>query len=169
MKLDAVDGVVPVLDAHDLPVLRVGDGGQALRQGGSVHGQGMVASHGRHGRAALEERAVKVHRRLGGFAVHQDLGIGDCRAIGCTDGLVAQADPQDGDLGAKLEHRLDEDARVLRAAGAGGENDAVRVQGLQFLHGHLVVADDFHRGVQLAHELVKVIGKAVVAVDENGH
>ena len=60
MELDAVDGVVPVLDAHDLPVLRVGDGGQALRQGGSVHGQGMVASHGRHGRAALEERAVEV-------------------------------------------------------------------------------------------------------------
>ena len=61
--------------------------------------------------------------------MHQLLRISDRTAVSLADGLMAQADPQDGDLGAKLKHRLDEDARVLRAAGAGGEDDAVGMQG----------------------------------------
>ena len=73
------------------------------------------------------------------------------------------------DAGRERLHNVDENACVFGPPGAGGEDDAVGMQGLQFLHGHLVVADDFHGGVQLTHELVKVIGKAVVAVDENGH
>ncbi len=65
-------------------------------------------------------------------------------AEGRADGLMAEADAEDGDLlgSGEVADERDEDAGVLRRAGAGREDDARGVQGLDLVGRDLVVAAD---------------------------
>ena len=98
--------------------------------------------------------------------MHQPFGVGDRRAEGGADGLMAQAHAQNGDLGPQDFYRVDEDPRVLRPAGAGGEDDPLRGQGFDLRNGQLVVADNLDVRLNGANQLVEVVGKAVVVVNE---
>ena len=137
VELHAFDGEGLVAEAHDgAGVGRVGAGGDA---GGDLElvGDGVFADDERvvaragHGlREVAEDGAVVVLDGLG-LAVHELRRADDLAAEGCADGLVAEADAEDGDLlvsrkrGEVLDER-DEDAGVLRRAGAGREDDARR-------------------------------------------
>jgi len=61
-----------------------------------------------------------------GFAVDDVRGVADGGAVGCTERLVAETDPQCRVL--ELAKDRDGDARRLRGAGAGGHHDAIRVE-----------------------------------------
>ena len=101
--------------------------------------------------------------------MHEPLGVGDRRAKGGADGLVSQAHPQHGDTVPQGLHGLDEDARVLRPAGAGGENNSFRGQGLDLRDGQLIVADNLDVRLNGPDKLIEIVGKTVVVVDQQNH
>ena len=79
---------------------------------------------------------------VAGFAVHQLRRADDVAAKGRADGLMAEADAEDRHLAGHVADEVDGDAGFLRRAGAGGEDDAVRVQGFDLFGRELVVAAD---------------------------
>ena len=82
---------------------------------------------------------------------------------------MPKADAQRGNLFAQCVGGFQRDARILRSAGPRRKDDVRRVQSADLVQGPLIVADDPDAGVQLAHQLVEVIGKAVVVVDQQRH
>ena len=82
---------------------------------------------------------------------------------------MPQTYAQEGNFRPQHFYGLDQDSRVLRPAGAGGEDDFLRSQGLDLRNGHLVVADDPDIRLNGANELIEVVGKAVVIIDEQDH
>ena len=106
---------------------------------------------------------------VAGLAVHQ-LGRADhVAAKGRADGLVAEADAENRNLAGHVADEVDGDAGLLRRAGAGREEDAVRVQGFDLVRGQLVVAADDDVGAELAHVLDEVVGEGVVVVEDEDH
>ena len=158
-----------MLNRHNLPVFRPGGDGQAVRQGVRVRRQGVIPGHRRALRQIPEQRAAGVKFNLGLLSVHQPLRVGDGRAEGGADGLVAQADAQYGNLWPQGFYRLNENPRVLRPAGAGGKDDPLRGQGLDLRYGQFVVPDDLDVRRNGPDELVEVVGKAVVVVNQKNH
>ena len=80
-----------------------------------------------------------------------------------------QADAQDRDVRPQGPDHLDDHAGILRPAGAGGKDDPRRRELPDLLRGHFIVADDPDIRLDLAHQLIEVIGKAVVIVDQQDH
>jgi hypothetical protein len=78
---------------------------------------------------------------------------------------VPEADAQERHLAGKALDRVDANAGVVRGAGAGGDDDALRRHVVDVLEADLVVAKDLHLLPQLAEVLVEVVGKAVVVID----
>ena len=73
---------------------------------------------------------------------------------------------EDRDLYAELSDDLDDVAGVLRSARSRRKDDTVGRQRADLLDGQFIVADDLDIGIDLADVLVKVVGKAVVIVDQ---
>ena len=69
----------------------------------------------------------------------------------------------------KSPDHIDGDPRLLRRAGAGGEEDRLRVHGLDLLEGDLVVSVHGHLAAQLAQVLDQVVGEGIVVVDHQYH
>ncbi len=84
---------------------------------------------------------------------------------GLPDGLVAETDAQDGDLFVEAPDDVEGDARLIRGAGAGGQDNGLRCHGLDLLQGRLVVPPDNHVFSELAQVLDQVVGKRVVIID----
>ncbi len=79
--------------------------------------------------------------------------------------LHAEADAEDRDTrGGAVPDHVDADARLLRSAGARGEQNAVEAV-LGVRRRHLVVAQDLALGAQLVQVLDQVENEAVVVVD----
>ncbi len=76
---------------------------------------------------------------------------------------MAEADAEDRDLAGELLDRLVRDARVVRRAGAGRDDDAV-VAG-QLGDGDFVIAEDGRLDPELAEVLDEVVRERVVVVD----
>ena len=169
MKLDAEDRRLRMLHAHDLALQRPGSDLQAGRQGAFLRGQGMIPGHRCLLRHAPVQRAVRIEPGHGLLAVHQAGGVGHLAAVGQADRLVPEADAQGRDLPADRGRRLHDDPRVLRPPRPGRQDDVIRPELPDFLHGHRVVADHPDVRVQRADELVEVVGKAVVVIDQQDH
>ena len=101
--------------------------------------------------------------------MHQRLGVGNGGAKGSTNGLVSQADPQDGDLMPQGGRHLHGDPRVLRPPRAGGEDDPFRLQRPDLFHRQFIVSNDLNVRTELAGQLIEVIGKAVIVVNQQDH
>ena len=93
----------------------------------------------------------------------------DAAAERLADGLMTEADAEDGDFSAELLYDFLADAGVLRIAGAGRENDVRGVQSLDFADGERVVADHAHIRLDGRRLLIQVIGKGIVVVNEQYH
>lgn len=169
MELHAEDGIQVVLHRHDLPVRRPGGDTQAVRQGVRVRRQGVIPGHRSSLRQVPEQRAAGVKFHLGLFAVHQPPGVGNRPPAGGADGLVAQAHAQNRDTVAQGLYGFDDDARILRPAGAGGENNSFRGQGLDLRDGQLIVADNLDVRLNGPDKLIEIVGKTVVVVDQQNH
>ena len=169
MELYAKNGVRRVLYGHHLAV---GHAGRYLQAGGDgirVRGKAVVAGHGHLRRQARKQRGGGIQLRHALLAVHQLPGKGHGSAERFADGLVPQADAQNREPPAQLPDHLDADACIFRPAGAGGEDNARRVQRGNLFHRHGVVADDPDVRFQRTDELVQVIGKAVIVIDQQDH
>ena len=73
------------------------------------------------------------------------------------------------DAGRERLHNVDENACVFGPPGAGGEDDARGMQRADLFDAQLIVADDADVWIDRANELVEVIGKAIVIVDQKDH
>ena len=113
----------------------------------------------------LEEPPALVPK-LARLAVHQGPGRNDGRAVGKGDRLVAEADPQDGQLPREGHIDLDGQAGVLGATGAGREDEMGRFFSQAGFETSRVVADHRHARPECPERLNEVEREGVVVVDE---
>ena len=169
VELHAVDRPGPVLHAHDLAVVGPGGDLQVVRQAVALHRQAVVAGGGEGVRQAGEDALAVVVDRAG-LAVHQGLGADHLAAKGLADGLVAQADAEDRQVGRRgREQRPGRcrprwactgRARAGRASGRRASASATLIASLR-MHARL--------RPQLVQVVDEVVGEAVVVIDHQDH
>ncbi len=67
-----------------------------------------------------------------------------------ADGLMAETDAEDRDIGTGFADEIEADTGLMRRAGAGRNHDGVRPRGNDLRDAHLVVAMHVHLGAQFA-------------------
>ncbi len=166
--LDAFDRERLVAQAHDLPVVRHGADLEAVRERGLVDGQGVVAHRLEVLGEALEEAAAVVVDAAG-LAVHQALGGNDASAESLRDGLVPEADAEEGDLAGERRDRGEGHAGGIGVAGSGREDQGFRV--LRGDPGHVdgVVLGDLDVRAEHGQFLDDVVGEGIVVVYHQNH
>src|SRR6185312_5464410 len=97
MELHAVDRQLAVSQAHDQAVVGLGGDLEATRKRGPLDDQRVITRGREAGRDVLENALAAV-ADLAEFAMHRDRPADDLAAEGLPDGLVAEADAEDGDL-----------------------------------------------------------------------
>jgi len=101
MELHSVHGMDLVLKPHDFPFLRPSGDFQTIRQGFAFYDQGVIASRlERTWHPGKDTLARMMDGR--GLAMHQAVRPHDIAAINLADGLMAEADTEDGDGSAKF-------------------------------------------------------------------
>ena len=93
----------------------------------------------------------------------------DPPAEGLADRLVAEADAEDGKLARRRLDQIEADAGAIGIAGAGRQDDALRLHGHHIGGRKLIVAANLEARAQLAQPVVEVIGEAVIVIDQNKH
>src|SRR5215203_412829 len=167
VELHAPVGQRAVAQAHQRAVVRPGQGLQLLGQGALLHLQAVVAGGLEGVRQAGEDPLVAVaHGR--GLAVHQPGGAVDRGAEGDAQGLMAEADAEQGHGGAQPE-QVEAHPGVLGPAGAGRQHDAVGLPGQHRLRALGVVAQHLHLRSGRRQQLHEVVGEGVVVVDHQDH
>jgi len=137
---------------------------QAVRQALLFDHQGVVTGSPIGVVQAAEDAAVLVMDG-GGLAVHHLAGMHDAPAKGLADGLMSQADTQDGDpAGEGLDH-LHRNTRLVGGTGPGGDDDLVGLHLLDLSAGDFVIAKYPDFNSQLTKVLHQVVGEGVVVVD----
>ncbi len=168
MELYAPDGQFAVAQAHDFAFGGFGGDFEAVREGGAFDEQGVVAG----GLQALGESAEEVFAVMGdggGLAVHEAVGPDDVSSEVLADGLVAEADAEDGDLAGEGFDHGDGDAGFGGRAGAGGDEHAFGLEGDGFFYGDLVVSEDALLDAESTEVLDEVEGEGIVVVDDKQH
>jgi len=101
--------------------------------------------------------------------VHQPAAH-DLAAEVLADRLVAEAHAeQRAFLGGAGGDQVEADTRLVRRAGAGRDQEALRTAGEGFGRGQRIVAHHFHLGAQFHDVMDQVPGEAVVIVDDEDH
>ncbi len=169
VELDPLDQVLRVAKAHDLSVVAPGGHGELRGQGGLIHRKGVVPREGRRCSNGAKE-AVPIQVNLFRLSVDNPLCRNDARAVGGGNGLVPQADPQDGRGGPVAADNLDGDAGVLRAARSRRDDDPRRIQGAHLLRRDRIVPDDSDFLLrELLQVLIEVVRKGIVVIDQENH
>jgi hypothetical protein len=104
-----------------------------------------------------------------GFAVDGGGGAGRGGAIGFADGLVAEADAEDGDVRAEFFDGVDADARILGRARAGGDDDGAGLKGGDVFECDLVIADDLGCFASVFEIASQVVGEGIVIINNQEH
>ncbi len=94
--------------------------------------------------------------------MHQFPCVRDHCAECGADGLMTQADAEDGDFLSQGGYDFCDNAGFFRSSGAGRENDLIGRQPGDFLYRHLIIADHPDIGFNFSDELVEIIGKTVI-------
>src|SRR6266478_8493303 len=168
MKLDALDGIAPMAQAHDLAVLGPGRDLERVRHR-LAHDRERVVTRGDEGVAEAREDPAAVVTDRRGLAVHLRLCARDRGAVRLADRLVPQADAEDRRRGAEPPDDVERHARLVGIAGSGRDHDALGLERDDRLAGQSVVAHDLERRAQLAEILDEVVGEGVVVVDDEDH
>ena len=168
MKLDSVDGQLPVAQAHDLALCRFGADFEAVGEGFAPHQKRMVAG-GFKGGGEVCEDSLAVVQDGGGFAVHEAAGADDLSAKDVADALVPEADAEEGHTRPEGADDLVGDPGFLRGTGTRGDADAFGLERFDLGEGDLVVAFDGDLSAQFAEVLHQVVGEGVVVIDDEQH
>ena len=170
MKLDAEDGLRPVRQGHDEPVV-------AARRDGELGGQTVFADHERmvppgleRARDAVEERGpVVAHGRA--LAVPRRGRALDDAAVERRDRLVAEADAEQRDAGALGRRRSSRSSGPHSRAGPGpGEITIARGRSATTASGsNRSLRATSTPVVELPERLHEVVGEGVVVVDDEDH
>ena len=103
------------------------------------------------------------------FAVHDTLGTDDASTVRFADGLMTEADAEDGNRASPATDCVDGDPRLRRSARSGGQHDGVRGELADFIDGDRVVATHVDVRTELPEVLHEVVGEGVVVVDDEQH
>src|SRR5260370_4928411 len=125
VDLDGFDFVATMAETHDDAVVSLGRDGELARQGFFLDDEGMVARRGERV-GQLAENVFMVVMNLTGFAVKEFRGADDFAAERGPNGLMAEADTQDGKLSDEPLHHPDGNARLLRWTRTRDNHDTFR-------------------------------------------
>ena len=168
VELDAPDGEFAVAESHDFAFGGLGGDFEGCGEGGALDEERVVARGGEALGHVAEDVGVFVENRRG-LPVHEAVGADDAAAIEVADGLVSEADAEDGFLAGEGADHVEGDAGFGGGAGAGGDEDAVGVEREGFGGRDLVVAEDALFDAQLTEILDEVEGEGIVVVDDEQH
>ena len=168
MVLDRLDVERLVAKAHYLAVLARGAHLEAVGQRGALDGERVVAHRLEALREAAED-ALAVVGDAARLAVHETLGGDDARAERLRDGLVPEADAEERHLAGEFPYGGERYAGRVRIAGAGREDDRLRLEGGDAREVDLVVADHLHVRPKPSKLLHEVVGERVVVVNHQYH
>src|SRR2546429_4027770 len=90
---------------------------------------------------------------LAGCTMEKFRSADDFSAKSCTNGLVAEANTEDGKFSGKTGDELDGNARFPRRARSGRNDNALRAAAGDFFHADFVAAMDFDARAQPAQIL----------------
>ena len=153
-------------EGHDLAAIGAGNdfGGRRARG----YDQRVVTA--RHKRVRqIGEKARGIMMDGGGDAVHGFCCAGDDGAERLADALVAEANAEDRDFAGKSADNIERGACLVRAAGAGREDDRVRREACEFSGIDRVIAAHDDVLAQLAEGTGDVEDEGVVIVDNQDH
>ena len=114
--------MVRVSHPHNLAFLGPRAHLEAFRQCLSVDDERMVPGCLK-GVGQAAENGLTIMKNGRGLAMHDSLGPHHCRSKGVSNGLMAQADPHDGNGLVKMSDHLNRDSRFLGRTGTRGEED----------------------------------------------
>jgi len=163
MELDAFDFVAAVPEAHDDAVFGFGGDGELAGQRFSFDNERVIARGGKRVRQ-FAENVFPIVMDLAGFAVEKFWSTNDFPAEGRADGLMAEANAENGKFSGKPLDELDRDASLLGSARAGRNDDALGFAAGNFFDSDFVVAMDFDSATQFAKILSQVVSERIVVV-----
>jgi len=105
----------------------------------------------------------------GELAVHDASGTDDFSAKEFANALVPQADAKNGYLSLECIDDCKAVAGLCRRAGAGRDEDTIRIEGECLVSSDLIVAHNLLLHPQLTEVLDEVVGKGVEVVDDEHH
>src|SRR5690554_5115291 len=169
VELHPLDGQCFVAHDHDLfhaavAVASPGCHFQTFREAGLLNGQAVVASRLQRVVEAAEYASAVVKHR-GYFAVHDTPGADNFTAEYLPNGLVPEADAENGNLAGKVADGLHGNPRFIWCAGAWRDYQPLRVKCFDLLHGDFVIAVHLYIGAQFRKILHHVVGEGIVVVD----
>ena len=165
VELDAADVQLLVLEGHDLAFVAEGGDFEAVGETVAADHPGVVASHGDAAGQTGEDGVVAQLGALGGYAV-EDVGeVLELGAEDLADGLMAEADTQNG-LAVGIGAYDVEQKSCLRGYARTGREDDFAVL-LQVGQLELVVAQDGHLSAQGFDQVGQIVGEGVVVVDDD--
>ena len=168
VELDAFDGKLAVAEAHDDAVGGFGGDFEAARQRAAFDDERMIARGFEILREAAKNRFAVV-MNFAGLTVHDFFRADDFATERVADGLMAEADAENGNFAGEVLDDGHAQTRFARRAGAGRNNDAFGAHAGDFVECDFVVAADFELLPHLAEVLRQVVGERVVVVEEQNH
>src|SRR2546426_5759575 len=165
VELHAFGLGLAVAQAHDEPVGRSGGNFETGRETGPLDDERVIARGG-EGVWQPGENRLAVVRNQAGLAVFDLRRANNLPSERLPDGLVAEADAQQGHAPRKLFDDLQANSSLGGGLRAGRYDDALRPQPLDLFGIGLVVAPHLDLGAQLTQILDQVVGERVVVVND---
>jgi hypothetical protein len=106
---------------------------------------------------------------LASLSVHEYTGSDNVSTKCRADGLVPEANPENGYFAGKTADRFDADSRLLRGTRAGRYYDPLRPKSFNVEQGNLIIPPNYHLRAQFTQVLDKVVGKGIVVVEDENH
>ncbi len=128
-----------------------------------------MVTGGREGATEAGEQAAAIVLDRRALPVHELPGTDHLPAEGRAHRLMSEAHAENRHPGREALDRRHRDARILRTARTGRNDDVRRRERFDLVERHHVVAPDQHLGAHLAQVLCEVEGERVVVVDQQEH
>src|SRR5579875_63095 len=104
-----------------------------------------------------------------GLTVHRFFSANDFGAEGFADGLMPEANSEDGNCAGEALNDGHTDSGLAWSARPGRNNDLLRPHIFNFTHADFIVSADFELLAELTEVLRQIIGKRIVVIDYQDH
>ena len=154
--------------SHDLTLRCPGSDLEGVGQGLALDDERMIA-RGHEGVLEPREQAAPAVKDGAGRAVEQARGRHPPGAVHLGEGLVPEADPQDGQAAGEPPEGLEGDARSGRLPGPGGHHESLERTGGQRLGRDVPVAVDLDLRAEHGEALEQAAREGAVVLDQRDH
>lgn len=168
MELDPEDWPRLALQSHDFTIIRPGGDNQVVWQAGPIDGKAMIARGDKGIGHATEHTRIGM-MYLACLAVHQGLGAHHLASKGLTNGLVAETNAEDRQVGWRMRDEVQTYPGVIRRAGPGRQQNALRSHPQSLFDTEGIITIDAGLRTQLVQIMNEVVGKAVIVIDDEDH